>query len=104
MCTAPGAGRIALRRTLRRVLLVRAQRGRAEDTFRSDVFVRDRVLGTTRHASVASNGEEGDLDSLRAAINADALVIAFGSPSSTLELQSGQGLLASDVFVAHPRR
>jgi hypothetical protein len=61
------------------------------------------VLGTTRRGSVATNGEEGDLDGLRAAINADALVIAFGSPPSTLEPESGEGFFASDVFVRDAR-
>jgi uncharacterized repeat protein (TIGR01451 family) len=75
-----------------------------EDTnFRYDVFVRDRVLATTRRVSVGSAGEEGDLDSLQPAINADGLVIAFSSGSTTFVPESDQGFFASDIFVRDAR-
>jgi uncharacterized repeat protein (TIGR01451 family) len=75
-----------------------------EDTnFRYDVFVRDRLLATTRRVSVGSAGEEGDLDSIQPAINADGLVIAFSSGSTTFVPESDQGFFASDVFVRDAR-
>jgi uncharacterized repeat protein (TIGR01451 family) len=75
-----------------------------EDTnFRSDVFVRDRVARTTKRVSVGSAGQEGDLDSLGPAIDADGQVIAFSSGSTTFVPESGQGFFASDVFVRDAR-
>jgi uncharacterized repeat protein (TIGR01451 family) len=75
-----------------------------EDTnFRYDVFVRDRIAGTTRRVSVGSFGEEGDLDSLAPAIDADGGVIAFSSHSTTFVPESGQSFFASDIFVRDAR-
>jgi uncharacterized repeat protein (TIGR01451 family) len=71
--------------------------------FRNDVFVRDRVARTTKRVSVGSSGEEGDLDSLAPAIDADGQVIAFSSGSTTFVPESGQGFFASDVFVRDAR-
>jgi uncharacterized repeat protein (TIGR01451 family) len=74
-----------------------------EDTnFRNDVFVRDRSAHTTRRVSVGSAGEEGDLDSLAPAIDADGQVIAFSSSASTFVPES-QPFFASDVFVRDAR-
>ena len=70
--------------------------------FRNDVFVRDRVARTTRRVSVGSAGEEGDLDSLAPAIDADGQVIAFSSSASTFVPES-QPFFASDVFVRDAR-
>jgi uncharacterized repeat protein (TIGR01451 family) len=70
--------------------------------FRNDVFVRDRVAGTTRRVSVGSAGEEGDLDSLAPAIDGDGQVIAFSSRASTFVPES-QPFFASDVFVRDAR-
>ena len=74
-----------------------------DTNFRSDVFVRDRQAGTTRRVSVGSNGEQGDLDSLGPAIDADGQVIAFYSDASTLVPESGQSFFAYDVFVRDAR-
>jgi uncharacterized repeat protein (TIGR01451 family) len=70
---------------------------------RYDVFVRDRQAGTTRRVSVGSNGEQGDLDSLGPAIDADGQVIAFFSAASTLVPESGQSFFAYDIFVRDRR-
>src|SRR5262249_1795703 len=42
-----------------------------------DVFLRDRVAGTTRRVSVSSFGGEGDGDSFGATISADGSRVAF---------------------------
>jgi uncharacterized repeat protein (TIGR01451 family) len=70
---------------------------------RSDVFVRDRQAATTRRVSVGSNGEQGDLDSLGPAIDADGQVTAFFSAASTLVPESGQSFFAYDIFVRDAR-
>jgi Tol biopolymer transport system component len=44
-----------------------------------DVFVRDRLLGTTERASIESNGSEGNGDSLEPSISDDGHYIAFES-------------------------
>jgi hypothetical protein len=44
-----------------------------------DVFVRDRVLGVTVLASVATNGTQGDQDSIEPALSADGRHVAFSS-------------------------
>ncbi len=76
----------------------------ADDTnFRLDVFVRDRQAGTTRRVSIGSNGEQGDLDSLGPAIDADGAVIAYFSASSTFVPESGQSFFAYDIFVRDAR-
>src|SRR5262249_30846843 len=65
---------------------------------RLDVFVRDRQAGTTRRVSVGSNGEQGDLDSLGPAIDADGQVITYYSDASTLVPESRQSFFAYDIF------
>lgn len=52
---------------------------------RIDVFVRDRLLGTTARVSVASDGREArDGDSFRPAMSADGRFVAFTSTASDL--------------------
>jgi uncharacterized repeat protein (TIGR01451 family) len=76
----------------------------SEDTNgRYDVFVRDRRASTTRRVSVGSSGEQGDLDSLGPAIDADGQVIAYFSDASTLVPESGQSFFAYDIFVRDAR-
>jgi uncharacterized repeat protein (TIGR01451 family) len=70
--------------------------------FRENVYVRDRVAGTTRLASVASDGTEGDLDSIEPALTPDGLVVAFASRSSTFVPET-QSFFAYDVFVRDAR-
>jgi uncharacterized repeat protein (TIGR01451 family) len=70
--------------------------------FRENVYVRDRAAGTTRIVSVASDGTEGDLDSLQPAMTPDGLLIAFASRSSTFVPET-QDFFAYDVFVRDMR-
>jgi Tol biopolymer transport system component len=66
-----------------------------------DVFVRDRLLGTTERVSVDSAGIQGDMDSGRlarsASINADGRFVAFWSWATNLVPGDTNGQL--DVFV-----
>jgi Tol biopolymer transport system component len=68
------------------------------DTNRSaDVFVRDRLSGTTERVSVASDGTQGNRPSYDAAISADGRVVAFTSLASNLVADDHNGHV--DVFV-----
>jgi Tol biopolymer transport system component len=49
-----------------------------------DVFVRDRVSGTTQRVSMSSAGEQGNYDSLWPSISADGRFVAFMSQASNL--------------------
>jgi cysteine-rich repeat protein len=51
---------------------------------RFDVFVRDRVAGTTERVSLASDGSQGSLDSVAPAISADGRFVVFASSSANL--------------------
>ncbi|GMV36687.1 MAG: hypothetical protein AMXMBFR61_11950 [Fimbriimonadales bacterium] len=62
-----------------------------------DVFVRDRLLGTTERASVSSSGVEGNRDSLNASISADGSTVVFQSDAWTLTEGDTNGV--QDVFV-----
>lgn len=64
-----------------------------------DVFVRDRVTGTTIRASVSSSGEEGNSEggSLRSSISGDGQDVAFQSGASNLVPGDTNG--EPDVFV-----
>ena len=70
-----------------------------EDGSRScvDVFVRDRVAGTTMRVSVSSSGKQGNHDSENAAISADGGFVAFSSRASNLV--DGDTNNTQDVFV-----
>jgi Tol biopolymer transport system component len=65
-----------------------------------DVYVRDRLLGTTERISVSSSGEQGDLQSYTesiGSISADGRFIAFQSEATNLV--SGDTNRDADVFV-----
>jgi Tol biopolymer transport system component len=62
-----------------------------------DVFIRDRVDGTTELASVSSNGVQGNGRSLDPDITADGRYIAFVSSASNL--RRGDTNRAQDVYV-----
>jgi len=62
-----------------------------------DVFVRDRVAGTTEMASVDAAGQEGDLDSWEPSISADGRYVAFFSYAANLV--SGDTNGDADIFV-----
>lgn len=63
----------------------------------NDVFVRDRVSGTTTRASVAAHGTQGNLSSAQPAISANGRYVAFGSIASNLVASDTNGI--ADVFV-----
>jgi Tol biopolymer transport system component len=66
----------------------------------SDVFVRDRKLGTTTLVSVSSDGEPGNAYSANPSISAGGRLIAFESLSTNLAPVTG---FASRIYV-HDRR
>jgi Tol biopolymer transport system component len=63
----------------------------------SDIFVRDRLTGTTERVSVASAGTEGDGGSNEASISADGRFVAFESRATNLAAADTNGV--SDIFV-----
>jgi len=67
------------------------------DTGWWDVFVRDRVGGTTERVSVADGGGQANQHSVRPSISADGRFVAFSSRASNLVPNDTNG--ASDVFV-----
>jgi len=69
----------------------------ADANVRQDVFIRDRVNGTTERFSVDSSGAEGDEDSRNASVSADGRYVAFESDATNLV--AGDTNLFSDVFV-----
>jgi Tol biopolymer transport system component len=64
---------------------------------RIDIFVRDRVAGTTELASVNSLGNQGDGDCYTASISGDGRFVALDSESNNLDAGDTNG--ARDVFV-----
>src|SRR5262249_31107160 len=64
----------------------------------SDVFVHDRVSGTTERVSLSSNGVQGNRDSYYPSISADGRCVAFWSTATNLVNGDTNG--ASDVFVS----
>jgi Tol biopolymer transport system component len=73
----------------------------------TDVFVRDRVAGTTERVSVSTDGRESDGNSKYPSISADGRFVAFQSEATTLvvpDLNAAQDpLFRTDVFV-HDRQ
>ncbi|MEX0785012.1 MAG: dockerin type I domain-containing protein [Dehalococcoidia bacterium] len=63
----------------------------------SDVFLRDTVAGTTTRVSVASDGTEGDLESLTPSISANGRFVTFTSRANTLAPDDDEQDL--DVFI-----
>lgn len=68
-----------------------------DDTGRSDVYVRDRVLGTTTRVSVASGGVEANGWSWYGVISDDGRYVAFASDATNLVPADTNG--AQDIFV-----
>jgi len=64
---------------------------------RWDVFVRDRVAGTTQRISVSSAGDQADGNSYRPSVSADGRVVAFISFATNLVVGDTNG--KGDVFV-----
>ncbi|MBN1629533.1 MAG: cell wall-binding repeat-containing protein [Thermoleophilia bacterium] len=63
----------------------------------SDIFVRDRVLGTTERVSVTSGGSQGNSNSTSASINADGRYVVFDSDATNLV--AGDLNSRSDIFI-----
>ena len=68
-----------------------------DGNFSSDVFVRDRMLGTTTRVSVSSDEVGGDEASFGAAISADGRYIAFASDATNLV--PGKTMFPRDIYV-----
>lgn len=62
-----------------------------------DIFIRNRVAGTTKRISVDSAGGEANDDSFFPSLSADGRIVAFQSNASNLDLADGNGSV-SDVF------
>ena len=73
-----------------------------------DVFVRDRVAGTTVRVSVSAGGGEPDDDSVNAAISGDGNVVGFTSWATNLEgaadANSGGDVFVRDISAATTTR
>ena len=69
--------------------------------FRENVYLRDRVAGTTTLVSVANDGTQGDLPSFGPAMTPDGSVIAFQSRSAFVP--EDQSFFATDIFVRDMR-
>jgi Tol biopolymer transport system component len=67
----------------------------------ADVFVRDRIAGTTSRVSVSSGRRQGDAESESPSISSHGRYVAFTSPASTLVGHDTNGL--ADVFVRDRR-
>jgi len=68
----------------------------------ADVFVRDRLLGTTERVSVNSAGEEADIGGQGPAISADGRFVAFQSQAQNL-VPGGNPFLFVDQVYVHDR-
>lgn len=66
-----------------------------------DIFVHDRQTGETTRISVASDGTEGNRESVWPSISGDGRYVAFESPANNLV--SDDTLLINDIFV-HDRQ
>ena len=74
----------------------------ADTNKRADVFVRDRLTGTTRRVPISNSGAQGHHASNSAAISANGQFVAFGSRSSNLVRRDTNRV--SDIFVRDLRR
>jgi Tol biopolymer transport system component len=70
-----------------------------DSNFFDDLFVRDRLLGTTELVDVGTDGTEGDSFTLQSAISRDGRWVAFSSFSTTLLGPGGDTNGTQDVFV-----
>ena len=65
----------------------------------ADVFVRDRLLGTTERVSVNSAGEEADIGGEGPAISADGRFVAFQSEAQNLVPGGNPFLFVDQIYV-----
>src|SRR5688572_32890099 len=68
----------------------------------ADVFVRDRLLGTTERVTINSAGEEADIGGEGPAISADGRFVAFQSQAQNL-VPGGNPFLFVDQIYVHDR-
>jgi Tol biopolymer transport system component len=68
-----------------------------DDNGVGDVFVRDRLTGTTERVSVGPNGTQANAVSLEPAISADGRFVAFVSPATNLVVDDTNS--RTDIFV-----
>jgi hypothetical protein len=64
-----------------------------------DVFVRDRLRGTTRRVSVSTQGVQGDNHSTSPTISLDGRYIAYQSSATNLDEEGIDNNLSEDVYV-----
>src|SRR5205823_2188415 len=64
---------------------------------KTDVCVRDRLLGKTERVGVSTRGKQGDGDSVKPAISADGRYVTFESAASNLVKNDTNG--SRDVFL-----
>jgi len=64
-----------------------------------DIFIHDRIAGTTQRVSVSSSGVQGNGNSISAAISADGNYVAYRSSSTNLVPGDTNGV--DDVFVSN---
>ena len=85
------------------IVFVSAARNLVPDdtNFVQDIFVRDRLAGTTTRASVPSTAGQSDNDSFHPAVSADGRFVAFASIADNLVPRDTNG--TTDVFV-HDRQ
>lgn len=65
---------------------------------RADVFVRDRIAGTTARVSVAADGSEANGSSITPSISGDGNCVAFASTATNLLGEDTNGV--ADIYVA----
>jgi Tol biopolymer transport system component len=68
------------------------------DNNSTDIFVRDRMLGTLTCASLGLDGKPGNLKSFFPAISDDGRFVAFDSFASNLVLDDHNGMTGGDPF------
>lgn len=70
---------------------------RADGNGQTDIYVHDRITGTTTRVSISSSGREATGPSYAPSISADGRLVAFAS--SAENLVGGDSNLQSDIFV-----
>lgn len=73
-----------------------------DNNVNADVFVRDRLLGTTERVTMNSAGEEADIGGTGPAISADGRFVAFQSQAQNL-IPGGNPFLFVDQIYVHDR-
>src|SRR5262249_3296199 len=69
-----------------------------DSNFRDDVFVHDRLLGTTERVDIGTDGTQGDMFTFFGALSRDGRYVAFATNSTTL-LGPGDTNGKQDIYV-----